>query len=522
MKLKSIRSASKMAAQNTNIAVVESTALQSTKTEFKGSDEQVVIWDQMLDGGGGHLLVNAVAGSGKSTTALHGAKLLNASKPGLSKVYLVFGKDNQLDMEKKAEGAIEAVTYHSLGYRAIKQALGYVTVDKDKLWKTVCAMRAANKYSIEESAIRVGIKKLSSAAKQMGYDTVQDLKLLVDHHQMDFGKAEEEVIAAVPAVLLMSEEVDSKTGIDYDDMVWLPYRLSLGVTKFDFAISDESQDLNPVQQWMAATVAERVMVIGDRNQAIYGFRGSDTRSMDNLASQLIGTVKELPLSMTRRCPHAVVRLGQKIVPHLQALPSANEGVTSVRTVQDAFIDGGRIDMVICRVNAPLITTCYQLIAKGIKAHIKGKEIGAGILSLLNKAEMKTMADTLLEARTITEFEVARFMAMPDGRGESRADGAQDKLLCLIAAAQGCQTPNDLKNKLTVMFNQDGGGVVLGSIHKLKGLEANTVYVLAPEKMPHPMSKAKWQLEQEMNCIYVALTRSMNTLHFCGPIPKVLL
>ena len=56
-------------------------------------------------------------------------------------------------------------------------------------------------------------------------------------------------------------------------------------------------------------------------------------------------------------------------------------------------------------------------------------------------------------------------------------------------------------------------VVLSSVHRAKGLEAENVVILHPEKMPHPMATLEWEIEQEYNIKYVAITRSMNRLVF---------
>ena len=56
-------------------------------------------------------------------------------------------------------------------------------------------------------------------------------------------------------------------------------------------------------------------------------------------------------------------------------------------------------------------------------------------------------------------------------------------------------------------------VLLSSVHRAKGLEAETVYISRPEMMPHPMATLEWEIEQEFNIKYVAITRSMNTLVF---------
>jgi superfamily I DNA/RNA helicase len=78
-------------------------------------------------------------------------------------------------------------------------------------------------------------------------------------------------------------------------------------------------------------------------------------------------------------------------------------------------------------------------------------------------------------------------------------------------------------KLKSMFADDQSPemvVTLGTIHKVKGLESHTVTIICPEKIPHPMAKTASELQQEMNCLYVALTRSRRDLWFQDALPRV--
>jgi DNA helicase-2/ATP-dependent DNA helicase PcrA len=57
-------------------------------------------------------------------------------------------------------------------------------------------------------------------------------------------------------------------------------------------------------------------------------------------------------------------------------------------------------------------------------------------------------------------------------------------------------------------------VTLSTVHKSKGREWPRVFLLGQEKyMPSKYARQAWQLEQEMNLIYVAYTRAMSELIF---------
>ena len=54
---------------------------------------------------------------------------------------------------------------------------------------------------------------------------------------------------------------------------------------------------------------------------------------------------------------------------------------------------------------------------------------------------------------------------------------------------------------------DQGVVEVMTIHKSKGLEWDTVFILDPQLMPSKWAKLPWQQQQEKNLQYVAVTRA---------------
>jgi len=99
--------------------------------------------------------------------------------------------------------------------------------------------------------------------------------------------------------------------VDFDDMLYLPLLKNVICDRKNYVFVDEAQDLNAVQRTllrrMLTTVPgapSRLIAVGDPNQAIYGFRGADSDSMEQLQRDFNATV--LPLSVSFRCSKAVV------------------------------------------------------------------------------------------------------------------------------------------------------------------------------------------------------------------------
>ena len=97
--------------------------------------------------------------------------------------------------------------------------------------------------------------------------------------------------------------------------------------------------------------------------------------------------------------------------------------------------------------------------------------------------------------------------------ESHLEALLDKVETLEYVMAECQTPGEVPMKIENLFSDDTSGIILSSIHRCKGLEANRVFILRPDLMPHPMAKKEWERQQENNLIYVSSTRSRAELYF---------
>lgn len=461
---------------------------------LKGSDEQEAIWTEIKDGTR-HVMVQATAGSGKTATAIQACRL--------------------------SGGQADAMTYHSLGYKALRNTFKVGAPDQWKNYKIMDQMKLPVAGHLEKM-FKARVNKVVSLCKQYGIDGRADIERIVDHHDVELNGMEELVLEFVPQVLKRAMAMTSV--IDFDDMIWLPHVLDLAVPRWDIVISDECQDLNIIQQKLATKAGDRHVMVGDKNQSIYGFRGADSKGMDSLLKMLQNDpsgrgVVEMPLTLTRRCPKFHVRMAQVLVPAIRAMVDAPEGTIRVLEAQKAVDEMKPGDMVLCRVNSELLVTAYRLLKKGVKAVVRGKDIGQGIVKLIEKAEYQIVnapamiPELVSVAGQITDQEVAKFLAIPNGRGEMRAASCQDKYDCLISMTDGCTNSAEVKRRIEQLFadfDTDGkpnNAVVLSTVHRGKGLEAGRVFILRPDLMPHPAARQEHEIKQELNLAYVAVTRA---------------
>ena len=102
--------------------------------EVVGSTEQVNFWNELVDGDS-HLILEARAGSGKTFSCIEGAKKHVCRGGAEFKIIMVaYNKSIATELQTKVPAGVEACTMHSLGFRAVRDAIGKVKVDN---WKTI-------------------------------------------------------------------------------------------------------------------------------------------------------------------------------------------------------------------------------------------------------------------------------------------------------------------------------------------------------------------------------------------------
>lgn len=516
---------------------------------MSGSDEQEAVWHELLKGKR-HVVVEAVAGSGKTWTMIQACLRMPKTK---SIAFIAFNKHIAEEAQGKLRasgcGNVTACTSHSLGLGIIRQTFPNTKIEehktdeilrghknplpmdlltRDRDWRGVCSLT----------------RKLVGYAKNyMLDDTTPDLQQrlekLCEHHAVDTTSAAQYAYLAFDLVpkVLQESKARAQFMVDFDDMIWLPVVLGLRPSAtYDLLIVDEAQDTNVCQQELIMRVVGkgRVAVVGDRFQSIYGFRAADVTAIPNLIARLEQTSRGVvicPLTVTRRCPQTPVTLAQAIVPQIRALDTAPMGEIESMSLEKAEAQMRPGHLVLCRCNAPLVPTAYRLIRSGVKAVIRGRDIGKGLLDLVTRLEASDLRDLAARLADYRAIEVSKLSLLGD-KAESRIAALTDKCDCLVEMIAGATALEDLRANIESLFSDfDADGtpkhaVVLGTVHRTKGLEGETVFVLEPEKIPHPMARQAWEQEQERNLAYVAVTRVKYTdatpgrLVFCGSIPAI--
>ncbi len=479
-----------------------------------------------------NLLIQACAGSGKTTLLAQLSEVIDMMDMAVA---ICFNKVIAEAFKKKLPFHVKSCTMHSLGYEICRGNNQKTKMDAYKRENTLNGILKSRGYSKEDVPV---IRDDANWLIQMGLATMTDLNeyastegysrimRMVDSYGGELSLPDISIEVAASTLNMCRAQRDV---IGFDDMLDHPIHHNYKMQQFGVVLVDESQDLNLQQIEFVRRILGpqgRLVAVGDRWQSIYQWRGADTKAMDRI-KELFGC-REMPLSISYRCPAKVVDLARQITTTIEAAASAPEGEIDMRRGQDyndlvPTLTPGT--MVVCRINAPLMPLAMALIRLGKKVTIRGKDIGSGLVTMINRVEKQVRKQNPalltipmnLMMPAIMEDTRKRVRKAMDNDKVNTALFAVDQYETILAASIEVTSVPELVDVITRIFSDESEGVVLSSVHRAKGLEAPEVVILAPELMPHPMAhyavNEAEAMQQENNLRYVAITRSMRKLTF---------
>lgn len=472
----------------------------------KWSEQQQGIFG-WFKSGQGNLVVRARAGTGKTTTIIEAI----AGAPEDKILLAAFNKKIAEELKTKLKNPrAEAKTLHSVGCGFVFRNWEGVKLDEERGERLA---RRSLPAGAPDAAVNL-TKKLAALGKNAcphpDIDTMVELAysfdLDPDEYLEEQGWRVERIAEA--AIKAMELALQKDGTMDFDDMVFVPVRNSWVRARYGLVVIDEAQDMNATQLLLAMKVCKpggRVCVVGDDRQAIYGFRGADSNSIDRLKGELVA--HELGLTITYRCPKRVVALANRIVPDYTAAPEAPEGVTRSATYEQMVEQAGPGDFVLSRKNAPLTKVCLRFIRMGRRAMIEGREIGSGLLSVIKKVRGKSMPDFLKRLGEWEAKQCDRLRATGKKSAEKKVEYIIDQAETLRAIAQASNSVSDMEVRIKEMFGETAGGkldyIVCSSVHKSKGLERDRVWGLVETLYPGGRQSSI----EEQNIEYVMTTRA---------------
>ena len=508
---------------------------------MKNTPEQDALfrWVDKSDGNG---LLISVAGSGKTTSIIQSLNYIDDTEPV---IVCSFTKLVATELEKRVKAEkfenVTSTTLNSLGWGLCKANVPGVKLDQHK---TLNILRYhLSKMPIEpefqkkvQKAIGGTVKKMVGLLKSyVVRDNLDDwIQKLMKLHDVEMPEGDSEQVLYgrqnfnTLVKMTYTTSVEFMQEMDFDDQKFMPVYYGWSGQAPRFIIVDECQDCNEcdiqlvgLMMGLYKSQPTRSLWVGDPRQSIYGFRGSLPDACDQIKERF--NCHEMSLTVCWRCPDAVLRMAQDIVPAIRG-PEPNprgEGVVQDITTAD-FKETVRVgDYVICRTTAPLVKRCLELVQKNVPALVKGKDVGRSILDLIEVINARLLhvssndgADYLKNFIQELKLYQSEQVQMLEAAGrEEQAIAISDKCDALEVFCLDSNSINEVGRRIENLFQDDMDEdkvVLFMTGHKAKGLQRKRVWFLRPDLCPHPRAKSA---TQEENLRYVIITRSEAELFF---------
>lgn len=469
-------------------------------TDFKPTEEQeaIIAAAQTTTD---NLIVEALAGAAKTSTLV----MVAAALPDIKILCLAFNKKIAVEMQERLPKNCTAMTLNSLGHRVWADCLGKrIILDKDKNYDNLTALvkEITNKKDQEYAyEIFADTLKAIAAGKSCGYIPTghyPNCKRLMDDDEffawMDDEPSELQEQLIIKATLVSLKQAwDGK--IDFDDQILMPTVFPSMFPSFALVMVDEAQDLSALNHATLRKLVgkKRLIAVGDRNQAIYGFRGAHANSMDLLTETF--NMKPLQLTTSFRCPISVVMAARWRAPQMKYPTWAVEGeVRSMIEWDETSIP--QTAAIICRNNAPLFGMAIKLLKNGRYPNIIGNDIGKYLVKVMKKFGKPDMGAPIVMT-CIDEWVEQKL------KKTRTAGKVHDQAACLRIFARQGETLGDAIAYAEHLFASQGP-ILLMTGHKSKGLEFDTVFFLDEQLI-------NLEEQQERNLKYVIQTRAKKQL-----------
>jgi DNA helicase-2/ATP-dependent DNA helicase PcrA len=481
----------------------------------------------------GPVLCVAPAGSGKTTTLVARiAWLVDRGTDPATIAALTFNRRAAEELKGRlgaaleplgvAPGGVRVRTFHALGREILRDA--GVTVDRlvdraDLLREIVPGLSTPTLARLDTAFSRLKLDLRADPASAAGDPAAGPV---------------------VQAWIAYEQALADRGGLDFDDLVRCalehlersPGLLDRWRTACTHLLVDEAQDLDRSQLDLALLLSaphNRIFLVGDDDQSIYGWRLADVRRVLGLASSLPG-LRRVDLVTNYRCPRPVVeravrliemnreRFAKRILPGPSAAgrivlaPAADDDAVRIRRLLESWPADTSTRAVLARTNAELRPAVVAALELDLPFRSPGVEL------LVESPLIEPMLDAV--AATDPALPLLARVA-----GSTRASGAERQLAgAVLGWAAGYRDLPAFRAAVVrtraslAALRRDDAPLTLATAHGTKGLEWDHVAVVGMEAGRFPSRRSVESapeparaMEEERRLAYVAWTRARRSL-----------
>lgn len=537
---------------------------------------EIIDW---VKNGTGNALIDAKAGSGKTSTLELIAQNYDRKMLFLAFNNHIAAEINQkpelqpylTKKEEGGKGTLKVMTVNSLGN---------MTVLNDLATRKLYTFGKENKFLDDNKLFRILRKIIEDycrtrherVTEDMIWDMQRDLRKACDKVRCKYISGDRDYVERIieedglckfnlieredglsypylPWASICEEAIDKslemyaeRGSYDFIEQLYIPVVNKLLLPNWmswysEFIGVDEAQDLSQLQLTFIKKLISmqtphrqklptRFLFVADRRQAIYAFAGADCHSVENIKKQFNTT--DMGLNICYRCAKKIIEVAQQEVPDIEAAPNAIDGEVHIIDNEEIAKLIKPKGMAIARKNKDLAEIFLSIVLEGKPVYIKDKELVENTIKSIRSLGCSTL-NGLTNKLDDLQADFKKQMSNPENSKSASAinNGNMDifdtvkALLDFYIKEKGhsLNTPIEIFiefiKELLVTEPSDNAAIV-SSIHQVKGLEADEVFIINYNLMPYT-SKTKSADEnmQERNLKYIAVTRARKILYLCN-------
>ncbi len=275
----------------------------------------------------GPLLILAAAGSGKTRVITRRvAHLLQQGVRAGNILAITFTNKAAGEMRQRVEdlapgNRVWISTFHSMGARLLRQYSERVNLDRNFTIYDMADRARLLKMALEDAGL--DNNRFSPDSIGAAVSKAKNQLLSPERYAERANDFYGQTVARVYPIY--EKRLRDANALDFDDLLYLPalvlrhdaeLRAELDA-RFRYVLIDEYQDTNHAQYAIARALSidnPNLCVVGDPDQSIYKFRGSDIRNILDFERDF-PDARVLTLSMNYRSTKAILRAAGSVIAH---------------------------------------------------------------------------------------------------------------------------------------------------------------------------------------------------------------
>jgi F-box protein, helicase, 18 len=476
--------------------------------------KQILAYDDSLK-------INAVAGSGKTTTLIEYAKTRNQKSKFL---YIAFNKSVKNEATKKFREKgikIDVVTAHSLAYQNVvtkeNKHLLASDLSPTEIINSLAISYDNPKEKNEKIILATHIKRFFEYFCNSSAKIIDDLNysdIVLDSEAREFVELHIQAISHYTA-LLFTKMNNAEMRFTHDFYL-KKFQLNNPRLDYDYIFFDEGQDASPAMLDVFIKQNAKKIIVGDSNQQIYSWRYA-VNSLEKVG------YKKFELSKSFRFGRDIANLAMDSLETKKHIGTYNPttiiGLGKSKEIQTkATLARTNLKLLELALNDVFETKTVKSVY--FEGHISTYKFGEKNSIMYDVLNLYFNKKDIIKNNLIREFSNFKELISYARKTE---DNELSMLISLVMKYKGklYSLINDLKEIHLSNGQKHEAGMIYSTVHKCKGMEydevtiANDFYTesnLIEKYSEMPTQHNVNKLNEEINLLYVAITRAKSKIH----------